>query len=95
MDAALSLPLSFAQERLWFLEQLGMVGPAYNIPVTLRLEGVLDVVALERSFAALIERHESLRTRFERVEGRRRRSSMPGRVPARDRGFGCTGAVAA
>ena len=59
-----AVPLSYAQERLWFLDQLGLVGPAYNMPMALRLEGVLDVRALERSFAELIRRHESLRTRF-------------------------------
>jgi hypothetical protein len=59
-----SAPLSFAQERLWFLDQLGLVGPAYNIPLALALRGALDVPALQRSFTELIHRHESLRTRF-------------------------------
>lgn len=60
-----TLPLSFAQERLWFLDQLGLVGPAYNMSVVLELEGALDLAALERSFAELTRRHESLRTRFQ------------------------------
>lgn len=59
-----TLPLSFAQERLWFLDQLGLTGAAYNMPMALRLEGPLDVPALERSLADLVRRHESLRTRF-------------------------------
>ncbi|WP_163230237.1 non-ribosomal peptide synthetase [Caulobacter rhizosphaerae] len=57
------LPLSFAQERLWFLEQLG-VGTSYTMPNFLRLEGPLDVGALEASLGALVARHEPLRTRF-------------------------------
>ena len=63
------LPLSFAQERMWFLEQLGLSGTAYTIPMTLRLVGVLDEGALERSCAELVRRHESLRTRFESADG--------------------------
>ena len=63
-----ALPLSYAQERLWFLEQLG-VGSAYNMPAALRLEGVLDIAALERSLGDVVRRHESLRTRFEVVDG--------------------------
>ncbi|MEP7242923.1 MAG: amino acid adenylation domain-containing protein [Gammaproteobacteria bacterium] len=62
-------PVSYAQERLWFLEQLGLVGATYNMPMTLRLEGELNVAALERSLTELIRRHESLRTRFESVSG--------------------------
>ena len=63
------LPLSYAQERLWFLDQLGLVGPAYNMTMHLRLEGRLDVPALQRSFNELTRRHESLRTRFPAVAG--------------------------
>ncbi|MDY6946861.1 MAG: amino acid adenylation domain-containing protein [Pseudomonadota bacterium] len=62
-------PLSYAQERLWFLEQLGLVGAAYNMAATIQLEGRLDIAALERSFCELIRRHETLRTRFEAVDG--------------------------
>ena len=63
------LPLSFAQERLWFLDQLEVTGSAYNIANALRMSGVLDVAALERSLTELVRRHESLRTRFEAVDG--------------------------
>jgi len=59
------LPLSHAQERLWFMEQLGLTGCAYNLSLWLHLDGELDVVALRRSFVQLVERQESLRTRFE------------------------------
>ncbi len=59
-----NLPLSHAQERLWLLEQIGGVGSAYNIPAAVQLRGVLDVAALDRSFATMVERHEGLRTRF-------------------------------
>ena len=61
------LPLSFSQERLWFLDQLGLMGSAYNLPLALRLSGPLNQPALEYSFAALVSRHENLRTRFEAV----------------------------
>jgi amino acid adenylation domain-containing protein len=63
-----ALPLSYAQERLWFLEHFG-VGPAYDMPGALRLEGALDVGALDRSFGEVVRRHEVLRTRFEVVDG--------------------------
>ncbi|NOK13568.1 amino acid adenylation domain-containing protein, partial [Corallococcus exercitus] len=64
------LPLSFAQQRLWFLEQLSPQGSLYNIPSLLKLEGHLDVAALEQALNALVLRHESLRTTFHAEEGR-------------------------
>ncbi|MNF24246.1 Linear gramicidin synthase subunit D [compost metagenome] len=67
-DAA--LPLSYAQERQWVLWQLEPHSTAYNIPTALRLQGALDVPALERSFNALIARHETLRTTFTQVDDR-------------------------
>ena len=60
------LPLSYAQERQWFLWQLEPESSAYHIPTALRLRGKLDVSSLQRSFAALVERHESLRTHVAR-----------------------------
>ena len=57
-------PLSFAQQRLWFSYQLAPERPLYNICVALRLQGRLDCVALEKSLAAIVARHESLRTRY-------------------------------
>ena len=58
------LPLSFAQERLWFLDQLTPGSAAYNVPAALTIRGPLDVLALERAFAEVVRRHEALRTTF-------------------------------
>jgi amino acid adenylation domain-containing protein len=63
------LPLSFAQQRLWFLDQLMPNDPFYNVPRPLRLEGKLDLEALEFVINEIIRRHEVLRTRIEVVEG--------------------------
>jgi condensation domain-containing protein len=58
-------PLSFAQQRLWFIDQLEPGNPAYNIPGAVRLEGRLNVQALESVINEIVRRHEALRTRFE------------------------------
>jgi len=63
------LPLSFAQERLWFLSQLEPGSPAYNLPAAVRFTGPLDVTALEQSLNKVAQRHEVLRTTFATVEG--------------------------
>src|SRR5215207_7504035 len=63
------LPLSFAQQRLWFLEQMGDLGSTYHIATRLRLGGELDRVALRRALDAMLARHEALRTAFVEVEG--------------------------
>src|SRR5580700_9822483 len=57
-------PLSFAQQRLWFVEQLGLTPGAYHIPIHLRLSGDLNPDALARSFTEIVRRHEALRTCF-------------------------------
>lgn len=59
-----AFPLSFAQQRLWFLDQLEPGSSAYNVPIGLRISGALDVEALERSLTEITNRHESLRTVF-------------------------------
>jgi amino acid adenylation domain-containing protein len=64
-----SLPLSFAQQRLWLLDQLEPNSAVYNIPKVLRLKGTLDVRALEQSLNEIVRRHESLRTTFVVVNG--------------------------
>ncbi|WP_164018688.1 non-ribosomal peptide synthetase [Pyxidicoccus trucidator] len=64
------LPLSFAQQRLWFFEQLEPDSPVYSVASALRLRGELDVRALEAACTGLLHRHESLRTTFQSVEGR-------------------------
>lgn len=63
-------PLSLAEQRLWFLDQLVPGNPAYNVPFGLRLQGNLNLDALELSFWELIRRHEILRARFEADAGR-------------------------
>jgi amino acid adenylation domain-containing protein len=63
------LPLSYAQERLWFLNQLAPESPAYNIPVALLVRGDLDRGALRESLNTLIKRHEALRTTFTVTDG--------------------------
>jgi len=62
-------PTSFAQERLWFLNRLGQGGIAYNIFVPLRLVGAFNAAALARALAALVQRHDILRTTFSEPEG--------------------------
>jgi acyl carrier protein len=63
------LPLSFAQQRLWFLDQLQPNNPLYNIPRAIRIQGRLNHAALERSLNEIVRRHESQRTLFKSVRG--------------------------
>src|SRR5262249_36428200 len=63
------LPLSYAQQRLWFIDRLEGTSAEYNMPEALRLRGELDLEALERTINTIVERHESLRTRFAEVDG--------------------------
>ncbi|MBE9159372.1 amino acid adenylation domain-containing protein [Nodosilinea sp. LEGE 06152] len=62
-------PLSFAQQRLWFLYQLAPHNPFYNVPAAIHLAGTLDRSALERSLQEIVRRHAALRTRFTTVDG--------------------------
>ncbi|MCP4661655.1 MAG: non-ribosomal peptide synthetase, partial [bacterium] len=66
------LPLSFAQQRLWFLEQLEFGSPVYNIPLAVRLSGMVEAALLERVFNEVVRRHEVLRTSFAAAAGRPR-----------------------
>jgi amino acid adenylation domain-containing protein len=78
------LPLSFAQERLWFLDQLEPGSAFYNLPFALRLRGTVDVDALERSLGEIVRRHDALRTVFLEQGG------TPRQVIAPFGGFGLT-----
>ncbi len=64
-----TFPLSFAQKRLWFLNQLEPNNPFYNIPGAVKLKGKLNIVALDQSINEIIQRHEILRTTFQTVNG--------------------------
>ncbi|MEB0299047.1 condensation domain-containing protein, partial [Pseudomonas sp. 10S4] len=64
------LALSYAQQRQWFLWQMEPLSAAYHIPAALRIHGALDLAALQRSFSALVQRHESLRTTFVQIDDR-------------------------
>jgi amino acid adenylation domain-containing protein len=63
------LPLSFAQQRLWFIDQLDPGNSVYNFPVAVRLKGPLNLMALEQSLNEVVRRHETLRTVFSTVDG--------------------------
>ncbi|WP_449301162.1 amino acid adenylation domain-containing protein [Pseudomonas citri] len=76
-----ALPLSFAQQRLWFLAQLDSASAAYHIPTGLRLRGALDTQALNRALDRIVARHEALRTTF--VQGQ----EVEQRIAAPDVGF--------
>ena len=77
LDRKDSIPLSFAQQRLWFLDQLLPDVALYNIPIALGLKGSLDTVALEKALNTLIDRHESLRTIFISEQGEASQVILP------------------
>jgi len=68
-DGPAVYPLSFAQQRLWFLEQLDPGRADYNVPLALEFRGMLDVGALEAGLSEIMRRHQALRTRFPAVNG--------------------------
>jgi amino acid adenylation domain-containing protein len=71
------VPLSFAQERMWFLQRMSPASGAYNMAEALELDGPLDVEALRRAFEALVARHEVLRTRYPEVDGQPVQDVLP------------------
>ncbi|HEX5085917.1 MAG TPA: amino acid adenylation domain-containing protein [Blastocatellia bacterium] len=77
VDRGHALPLSFAQERLWFLDQLEPGSSLYNIPVALRLNGHLNLSALESALSEVARRHETLRTRFVVIDEQLQQQIMP------------------
>ncbi|HEY7768733.1 amino acid adenylation domain-containing protein, partial [Longimicrobium sp.] len=80
VDRGGHLPLSFAQQRLWFLEQMGGLGSAYHAPLRLPLRGTLDREALARALDGIVARHEALRTTFTEVDGAPEQRIAPGEV---------------
>ena len=70
-------PLSFAQQRLWFLDQFVPNSPTYNSSDALHLQGWLKLEALEWAMSEVVRRHEVLRTRMEVVEGQPRQVIAP------------------
>src|SRR5689334_9067529 len=79
-EESFAFPLSYAQERLWFLDQLSPGSATYNVPSPLRIPGPLNVAVLERCLNELVQRHESLRTTFDSVDGRAVQLIAPERV---------------
>ena len=78
VDRSGPIPTSFAQQRLWFLDQLDPGNASYNIPTAVRLGGDLDVPALRRAFNEVVRRHEVLRTTFAAEGGVPRQVIAPG-----------------
>jgi amino acid adenylation domain-containing protein len=81
------LPLSYPQQRLWFIDQLEKTSAEYNIPGALRLRGPLDLPALEKAINTIVERHESLRTTFVETGGQPSQiiaSQLPIKIPLKD-----------
>ncbi|MEW5927751.1 MAG: condensation domain-containing protein, partial [Gemmatimonadota bacterium] len=84
---AARFPLSFAQQRLWFLHRFDPASPLYNMPVAYRLHGALDAGALQRALGEVVRRHEALRTVFTAEDGEAAQADAPPgdwRLPADD-----------
>ena len=71
------LPLSFPQQRLWFVDRLAPDNSTYNMPAAFRLRGPLDAAALRGALTELVRRHEALRTRFVEVDGQPWQAILP------------------
>jgi amino acid adenylation domain-containing protein len=71
------IPLSYAQERMWFLDQLASGKTAYNMALSLRIRGKLNIDALQRSMDEIVRRHEILRTRFPEKDGHAVQEVLP------------------
>src|SRR4028119_2438317 len=84
-------PLSFAQERLWFLDQLVPGGTAYNLPGAVRLRAPIDPAALARTFPEIARRHDALRTTFMTGFETGGERPGPGAAPRRARAGWCAG----
>ncbi|HLP61012.1 MAG TPA: amino acid adenylation domain-containing protein [Candidatus Deferrimicrobium sp.] len=81
------IPLSFAQQRLWFLQELDADNVAYFVPRVIRIKGPLEVSLIERSFTEIIRRHEIMRTVFPTIEGQpvqRIKPPFPFKIPVLD-----------
>jgi amino acid adenylation domain-containing protein len=77
-----NLPLSFAQQRLWFLDRLYPGSPIYNLPMGVRLSGELNAMRFEQTFNEVIRRHEVLRTRFDSSDGQPLQVILPAAILA-------------
>lgn len=69
VDRSQTIPLSFSQQRLWFIEQLTGSSLQYNLPTVLRLKGSLNLIAMNQALTAIVDRHEVLRTHFIVTDG--------------------------
>src|SRR6266550_1479076 len=67
--AETTIPLSFAQQRLWFIDQLEPNSPLYNVPTVVQMSGTLNAAALQQALDVVVARHETLRTKFVCAEG--------------------------
>ncbi|WP_425303649.1 amino acid adenylation domain-containing protein, partial [Nocardia wallacei] len=78
------VPLSFAQQRMWFLNQYDTSSAAYNLPLAIRLTGELDIAALKLAIFDVVRRHESLRTRYPERDGAATQVTVPAEQIALD-----------
>ncbi|BAU12353.1 McnC protein [Leptolyngbya sp. NIES-3755] len=76
-EQSTTFPLSFAQQRLWFLSQLAQDNPFYNVPAAIRLSGTIDQDALKKSVDAIVSRHAALRTTFIVIDGQPKQVIYP------------------